>query len=119
MILGTIEEADGVPTVLISLAGRLWPAIIDTGFNGDLELPMGLLPLVNARFLCREPSYLAAGQVVDEDTYLVDFPFDGQIYAAEATFVPSDSLLIGTNLLRDHFLELDFPAQTVRLERVR
>jgi hypothetical protein len=34
VILGTVS-ADGVPMVALSLAGRDWSAIIDTGFNGD------------------------------------------------------------------------------------
>lgn len=117
MIVGSIE-AEGVPVVVVTVAGTYWPAFIDTGFNGDLELPTSILPLVNARFLIRTSFLLAAGQTVEEDVYLVDFPFDGQTYSAEATFVERDEILIGTNLLRDHLLEVDFPAQTVRLERV-
>ncbi len=38
MIRGTVS-ADGVPTITVSIAGQDWIAIIDTGFNGDLELP--------------------------------------------------------------------------------
>jgi predicted aspartyl protease len=117
VILGAID-ADGVPVVIIPVAGGSWPAIIDTGFNGDLELPNSLHPFVNARFLCRNRSLLAAGQTVEEDTYLVEFPFDGQICVAEATFVPRGDILIGTHLLRQYLLEVDFPAQTVQLERV-
>ena len=36
MIVGTVS-ADGVPTITLSVAGQDWPAVIDTGFNGDLE----------------------------------------------------------------------------------
>jgi predicted aspartyl protease len=117
VIVGSIEE-DGGPVVVVNVAATYWQTIIDTAFNGDLELPTTLLPLVNARFLFRTNFILAAGQTADEDLYLVDFPFDGQIYQAEATFVVRDDILVGTNLLRDHLLEVDFPAQTVRLERV-
>ncbi|MGP0063032.1 MAG: hypothetical protein ACLQGP_05440 [Isosphaeraceae bacterium] len=116
MILGAIED-DGVPVVIISVAGRSWPAIIDTGFDGDLELPTGLLPSVNARYLCQIRSFLGAGLTAEEDAYLVDFTFDGQTYSAEATFVARDEILIGTHLLRDHLLEVDFPARKVRMER--
>lgn len=38
MITGRVTE-DGNPKVTFSVAGRDWPAIIDTGFNGDLQLP--------------------------------------------------------------------------------
>jgi predicted aspartyl protease len=118
MIVGSVRE-DGVPVVTISVAGRDWSAIIDTGFNGDLELPEGLRSSVNAKFKGRFHSLLAGGQTVLEDTYQVDFPFDGQTAVAEATFVQGGEILIGTNLLQPYRLEIDFPAQSVRLERLR
>ncbi len=38
MIQGTVTT-DGIPTVSLVVAGKTWPATVDTGFNGDLELP--------------------------------------------------------------------------------
>lgn len=35
---GTVTD-DGVPIIMLPVAGQMWPGIIDTGFNGDLELP--------------------------------------------------------------------------------
>jgi hypothetical protein len=61
---------------------------------------------------------LAGGQTIVEDTYIVDFPFDGQLLVAEATFVSDAQILIGTQLLRDYRLEISFPARTVLLERL-
>jgi predicted aspartyl protease len=52
-------------------------AIIDTGFNGDLELPERLRSSLHAQFVGRVTSLLAANQRVEEDVFLVDFPFDG------------------------------------------
>lgn len=39
--------------------------------------------------------------------------------AAEATFVATDEILIGTRLLRNHRLEINFATGEVLLERVR
>ena len=50
MIEGTVT-IDGMPTVSLSVAGRTWPATVDTGFNGDVELPEELRSFVNARFI--------------------------------------------------------------------
>ena len=116
MIAGTVRP-DGVPVVTLSLGGRDWTAIIDTGFSGDLELPTSLRPLVNARFLGQARSLLAGGQMIIEDIYLVDFPFDGQVVSAEATFVAGSEILPGTHLMRYHRLEVWFAAGTVLLER--
>jgi predicted aspartyl protease len=117
VITGSIT-AEGLPVISLDVAGTTWTAIVDTGFNGDLELPIRLQPLVNARFICRNRSLLAAGQIIEEDTYIVEFPFDVQICLAEATFADHDEILIGGHLLREHCLEINYPAQTVRLERV-
>jgi predicted aspartyl protease len=95
-----------------------WQGIIDTGFNGDLELPEALRATVRPRFIGRISSALAGGQRIEEDVYLVDSPFDGRTIHAETTFVPGNEILIGTQLLRPYRLEIHFPERTVLLHRV-
>ena len=116
MITRTVTT-DGVPTVALSAAGKAWAAIVDTGFNGDLELPEALRPFVNPCLLAPTEWLLAGGQRIVPDTYEVDFPFDGAVTAVEATFVPDDSILIGTGLMAEYRLTVDFVAGTVLLER--
>lgn len=60
---------------------------------------------------------LAAGQSVWDDCYWVEFPFDGELVRVLATFAPGDEILIGTRLLRDFRLEIDFPARALVLQR--
>jgi predicted aspartyl protease len=100
------------------VAGQTWQGIIDTGFHGDLELLEALRTAVRPRFIGRISSALAGGQRIEEDVYLVDFPFDSRIVHAETTFVPGNEILIGTQLLRPYRLEIHFPERTVRLDRV-
>jgi predicted aspartyl protease len=108
---------DGVPITTITVADRNWSAIIDTGFNGDLELPSELQGRLNSRALGRVRSTLAVGQVVEEDAYLVQFLFDGHTVEAIATFVADSQILIGTNLLREHELQIRFASRALRLQR--
>lgn len=117
MIAGTVTD-DGVPIITLLAAGQTWPGIIDTGFNGDMELPDTLHLALQPQCIGHIVSVLAGGQRVEEDVYLVDFPFDGHIVRVEATFVPGSEILIGTRLLQLSRLEMHFPAQTVLLERV-
>ena len=93
-LTGTVT-ADGMPQLLLAVAGQLWPTIIDTGFNGELELPDHLRPAVNARFIGHIHVALGGGQHIEEEVYLVDFPFDGETLLAEATFVPGQEILLG------------------------
>ena len=116
MITGHVSE-DGVPVVTLNVAGRSWSAIVDTGFNGDLELPNALQSQLNDQPVGRLKSALAGGQIIEEDAYSVEFPFDYQILQVVATFAPGSQILIGTNLLREYFLQIKFGSRTVRLER--
>lgn len=68
---------DGVPAIDVELGSQRWQAIIDTDFNGELELPNRLRTHVNAQFVGRTISLLAANQRIEEEVFLVDFPFDG------------------------------------------
>jgi hypothetical protein len=86
-------------------------------FNGDLELPDALRDTLNAHFVGRAMVALAGGQSVEEDVYLVDFPFDGRIVQAEVTFVSGSRILLGTCLLREYSLQINFVSRTVQLER--
>ena len=116
MIDGIVTE-DGVPTIDVEIGGKHWQAIIDTGFNGELELPDRLRLLVNAQFVGRATSLLAANQRIEEDVFLVDFPFDGRTVRVQATFANGDEILLGTRMFRDYRLQFDFPARTVVIEK--
>jgi predicted aspartyl protease len=109
---------DGVPEIRLSVGGREWRTIVDSGFNGDLEVPDALKVELNPEFYGEVLSILAAEQSVFEKSYLIDFPFDGETHRVEATFVPSDTILLGTGMLRNYLLEIHFPQQTLRLTRV-
>lgn len=117
MITGHVTE-NSVPLIELQVASRTWPAIIDTGFNGHLELPLELQTHVNARFVGRVISALAGGQRLEEDVYLVDFPFDGQVVRASATFVSDRQILIGTRLLGRYELTINFAERSVVLREV-
>ena len=117
MIHGTVSTSR-VPTITLTIAGQEWAATIDTGFNGDLELPETLRNALNPRYIGRMISVLAGGQTIEEELYRVNFPFDGEMIQAEATFVADRDILIGTRLLREYRLQIDFVRRSVTLERV-
>lgn len=116
MIEGIVTD-DGSPLVVLTLAGRECPLVVDTGFNGCLELPEefhDLLPKVSMGTMTSE---LAAGYCIEEESFMIRFELDGRIVAAQVTFAPVAQGLIGTELLAKHRLEIDFPEATLRLTR--
>ena len=116
MMHGTVSNR-GVPIITLSIAGREWTATIDTGFNGDLELPEALRNVLKPEYVGKVTSSLAGGQTIEEDVYLVEFPFDDDLVLARATFVVNGEILIGTHLLREYRLQIDFVSGTVVLEK--
>jgi predicted aspartyl protease len=116
LIEGVITD-DGVPAIDVDLGNLRWQAIIDTGFNGELELPEPLRSHVNARFVGRVTSLLAANRQIEEDVFLVDFPFDSQTVRVQATFVDGDAILFGTRMLMDYRLRVNFPMGSVVIEK--
>jgi hypothetical protein len=117
VISGIVSE-EGTPLIPIPIGGHEWIGIIDSEFNGDLQLPESLRQFFNPRFIAPTVSVLANGQELTEDSFEIDFPFDGQVVRAETTFVLEGDLLVGTNLLKQFVLQINFPDQTVLLERV-
>ncbi|HSF17874.1 MAG TPA: hypothetical protein VLK65_20210 [Vicinamibacteria bacterium] len=113
---GTVTD-ERVPIVELIVNGSAWRAVIDTGFNGYLELPESLRSAVKAEFIGYLESALAAGQTIVEENYLVEFPFEGETLVVEATFGPADDILVGTSLLGNHRLAIDFRERSVVIEK--
>lgn len=117
MIAGQVSD-DGVPYITLRIADRDWRAVVDTGFNGHLELPGALFEYVDAELIGQIMSDLAGGVTVDEDLYEVTVPFDGLAVRVTATFTDTDTLLLGTWMLVAYRLAIDFPKRIVRIDRV-
>ena len=114
MIEGVVSD-DGTPMLTLNLAGRDCPMVVDTGFNGCLELPEQFRELLPKVSMGPVRSELAAGIEVEEESFMIRVHFDGRHVMAQVTFAPVIEGLLGTELLFEHRLEIDFPKATVRL----
>ncbi len=110
---GWIEN--GSPIIEMNIQGKIWKAVVDTGFNSDLELPRSLFDVVVIRYVSEGYSMLAGGLSTVQEFYQVRVPFDGKLVEALATFVDEETILLGTGLLKEYVLHIDFPAGTVSL----
>lgn len=107
MISGFVDDV-GVPMIPLRIADTDLMGIVDSGFNGDLELLERLYEETLFRFQGTFESQLAGGQVITEDWYLVELEFVGDWVEAMTTFAPSETALIGTRLMQEHRLQIDF-----------
>ena len=117
MIAGFVDRA-GIPFIPLRVGGQEILGIVDSGFNGDLELPRSIRQSLSARYCGRVKSRLAGGQSLTEHCYLVEMEFDGTELEVEVTFADSESALIGTRLMQEHLLQIDFVRRSVALTRV-
>ena len=106
------------PILRLMIGDQEWIAVIDTGFNGDLELPERLRDEFATELFGESRTILGGGTVITEDLFRIDFPFDGEDVPALAAFAPVDQSLIGTHLLRNYRLDINFVARTVLLEKI-
>ena len=112
-----IVSRKGTPTIDWHIEGQNWLTVIDTGFDGDLELPDKLFASCVVEHIGPTLNQLAGGVIVVEELYQVRLDFDGRSILAEATFVPGDEILLGTGILLEYRMIVDFLAKTVILER--
>lgn len=110
---------DGEPILSFNFGGTEWIGVIDTGFTGEVDLPLALHGYFGGTPWGQRQSVLTDGTIVTDDVYVVDFPFDGQLLRVQVSYTPVSALLIGTGLLLDYRLEIDFPAGTVELTRLQ
>jgi len=115
VIVGSVT--DGVPIIALPIGHEEFEAIVDTGFNGYLELPLSLFESLDAEFVGEVTAELASGIRITEAVYRAQIPFDGRDVDAIVSFVDGDGVLLGTGMLSDHVLKIDFPAGTVQIER--
>jgi clan AA aspartic protease len=91
------------------------PAIIDTGFNGQVSLSRQVVdeldpPLTYEGTVEVE---LASGMVIEEDVYSGTIRFDGQELTTEIIIADSEDTLIGTGLLLGKVLLINFVTRKV------
>jgi predicted aspartyl protease len=70
MIQGVVSE-NGEPTIPLQVASVTCRVIVDTGFNGDLQLPAEFRNKIPAEYAGRTVWLLANNETLEEDTFLV------------------------------------------------
>lgn len=116
MLRGRVTR-DGEPIVPISLILRTrptaFPAVIDTGFNGYLSVPKRLLARSTWQAIGTEKFEIATGAIVEQEIYLGEAVFDGRRSPVYTVATDADDILIGTKLLREKVLVVDFRTKRV------
>ena len=94
-------------------------AILDTGFDGYLSLPINIAVTLGIELTAIIPVEYADGRRSQELVFSIKMNFDGKEEIVPATLTAGAEALAGTALMTDYELKLNFPRQKINLERVR
>lgn len=121
MIIGFVNESDE-PVVEVKLdlgkEKRLVNAVIDTGFNGYISVPKKLIDRSDWDFLGIEEYELASGELMRERVFLGRIEIGTEKLVAFILPSNSSDALIGTKLLKNRVLTINFADKTLKIEKV-
>ncbi len=91
------------------------PAVIDTGFNGQVSLSRRGVNELNLHFTHEGTIAieLASGTVIEESVYSGTIRFDGQEFVAEIILTDAEDSFVGTGLLSGKVLLMNFATREV------
>ena len=118
MLQGIVNENDElIVSISLILKDTSFdsPAIVDTGFNGYLSVPQKLADRSGWYFLGYEEYEIATGEKVRQKVYLGKIIFDGKEMESYILTSKSRDVLIGTKLLKDRVLTVNFKLRKVRI----
>ena len=111
MIVGFINEFEE-PIIELALVlgdeAKNLQAVIDTGFNGFLSVSIEYVNNSDWTFIGYEEYELASGEIVKAKTFLGDIIFDNKQMTTFILISQSKDILVGTRLLREKTLFIDF-----------
>ena len=93
------------------------PAVIDTGFSGQLCLAERHVEHVKMSFEFAEPYELANGEVAVMDVFRATIMFGRRTHVVNLILTSSQDTLIGASLLKGFKLTIDYPGRVVEVER--
>ena len=121
MIVGFVNESDE-PVIKIKLVlskgERFVNAVIDTGFNGYISVPKKLISDSNWDFLGTEEYELASGELMRERVFLGRIEMGPESLTVFVLSSNSSDTLIGTKLLRNRLLTINFADKTLKIEKI-
>ena len=93
-------------------------AILDTGFDGYLSLPIAIAVTLGIELAAIIPVEYADGRRNQELVFSVRVDLDGKEETVPATLTAGAEALAGTSLLEKYELRVNFPKRRIAIEKV-
>lgn len=118
MIHGYFDDV-GQPRIAVSIFGNRGEvtidAVIDTGFDGSLCLPLSLAIPLGLELHGRINYELADGTIKRELTFEATIRLGEAVDRSEISLTESEDALLGSELLDGYVLEIDYGNRTVEI----
>lgn len=112
--------ADGKPKIELTIIGLdnkiKVPALVDTGFDGALMLSLPAALQIGLRLSNMVQVELADGSIKKEFVFEAKVILDGETVPVNVLLTSSDENLVGTTLLQNQSLMIDFKSQIITLD---
>jgi clan AA aspartic protease len=112
--------SDGKPKIELTIIGLddkiTIPALIDTGFDGALMLSLPAALQIGLRLSNMVQVELADGSIKKEFVFEAKAILDRETIPVDVLLTSSDENLVGTTLLQNQSLKIDFKSQTITLD---
>lgn len=92
-------------------------ALVDTGFDGWVCLPLGVAIQLGLELRSVQIAELADGTEIEQLVFAGEIFFDDKWRAADTTLTGSRDAMVGTAMLLDSILTVDFVDRTVEVVR--
>lgn len=116
---GYVDEY-GQPKIKLVVRGQKQQqaieAVVDTGFNGHLCLPLPIAVQLGLELAGYQFVELADGSVHRDLTFAGKAIFDNQEVDAEISLTNSEDALLGTGLLQGQRLEIGFASRSLTIQ---
>lgn len=120
MIKGFIDEY-GHPLIEIEMSGRKdklkMLALVDSGFDGELCLPIEIAVPLGLELSGIETIELADGSMKEELVFNGIIKWEEELRSVRILLTSSKDAIIGTELMFARLLSIDFRAREVRIEK--
>jgi predicted aspartyl protease len=119
----TFFDSRNHPKIRLAVGGAkqssLLEAILDTGFDGYLSLPINIAVTLGIELAAIIPVEYADGRRNQELVFSVKVSFGGMEETVPATLTAGAEALAGTALLAKYELGVNFPRRKITLQRVQ
>lgn len=90
-------------------------AVLDTGFNGELALPLNFKDICDLTYLGDVQSVLGDGSVIDDATYEGKIIVGNEPYTVIISFTEDDEALLGMPIFEDKIITLNLKNNTITI----